>query len=161
MNERENGQLPAAKQAARNKIPSERWEQIKTAHASGIGLREIARNMGIPEGTVLSRAKREGWSGEIQSAKALAKREDSPPALSPLEAVVMSIQQRGERHVDRMAGIVEKTLPHVESMEPGAILDRAKDVDRLDRIARRTYALDKGEQASGAVNITLVKMDLR
>ena len=27
---------------------------------SGLGLREIARNTGIPEGTVLARAKREG-----------------------------------------------------------------------------------------------------
>ena len=145
----------------RRKIPTETWEQVKTAFASGIGLREIARNMNIPAGTVLARAKREGWTREIQSAKALAKRQDAPLAVTPLEAVSMSIQQRGERHVERMAGIVEKTLPHVESMEPGSILDRAKDVDRLDRIARRTYALDKGEQASGAINITLVKMDLR
>ena len=56
------------KQSMRSKIPSERWEQIKTAYASGIGLREIARNMGIPEGTVLARAKREGWTRQIQSA---------------------------------------------------------------------------------------------
>ena len=39
----------------RREIPAATWEQIKTAHASGIGLREIARNMGIPEGTVLAR----------------------------------------------------------------------------------------------------------
>jgi DNA-binding NarL/FixJ family response regulator len=62
MNERGNGQLPLAKPTVRNRISSERWEQIKTAHASGIGLREIARNMGISEGTVLAHAKREGWS---------------------------------------------------------------------------------------------------
>jgi hypothetical protein len=147
--------------AVRRTIAESTWAEIRTAYASGIGLREIARNMNIPEGTVLARAKREGWTRQIQNAKALAKRDDTPPAVTPLEAVSRSLQQRGERHVDRMAGIVEKTLPHVESMEPGAILDRAEDVDRLDRIARRTYALDKGEQASGAVNITLVKMDLR
>jgi hypothetical protein len=136
--------------------------EIRTAYASGIGLREIARNMNISEGTVLARAKRESWSREIQSAKALAKRQDAPLAVSPVEAVTMSMQQRGERHIDRMAGIVEKTLPHVESMQPGAILDRADDVDRLDRIGRRTYGLDKGEhQAGGAINIALVKMDLR
>ena len=146
----------------RRQITNETWQQIKTAYASGIGLREIARHMNIPEGTVLARAKREGWTREIQSAKALATRQDAPLAVSPVEAVAMSIQQRGERHVDRMAGIVEKTLPHVESMEPGAILDRAKDVDRLDRIGRRTYGLDKGEQhAGGAVNVMLVKMDLK
>jgi hypothetical protein len=31
----------------RRNITNETWEQMKTAHASGIGLREIARNMGI------------------------------------------------------------------------------------------------------------------
>jgi hypothetical protein len=31
------------------------WAEIRTAYASGIGLREIARNMDIPEGTVLVR----------------------------------------------------------------------------------------------------------
>jgi len=49
----------------RRKITNETWEQIKTAYASGIGLRELARNAGVPEGTVLSRAKREGWTEQI------------------------------------------------------------------------------------------------
>jgi len=38
----------------RRAISSETWLQIKIAYTSGIGLREIARNMGIPEGTVTS-----------------------------------------------------------------------------------------------------------
>ena len=70
----------------RRKITSETWEQVRTAVASGIGLREIARNMNIPEGTVLARAKREGWTREIQNAKALAKREESSLAVTPVEA---------------------------------------------------------------------------
>jgi hypothetical protein len=78
MSEWENGQLPR-KRTVRSRISSEQRDQIKTAYASGIGLREIARNMNIPEGTVLARAKREAWTREIQSAKALAKREDSAP----------------------------------------------------------------------------------
>jgi len=52
------------------------WEQIKTAHASGIGLPELARNAGISGGNVLSRAKRESWTQQVQCAKTLAKRED-------------------------------------------------------------------------------------
>jgi hypothetical protein len=32
---------------------TERWEQIKTAFASGIGLRELVRNMGVSENTSL------------------------------------------------------------------------------------------------------------
>jgi hypothetical protein len=34
--------------------------EIRTAYETGIGLREIARNVDIPEGTILARAKREG-----------------------------------------------------------------------------------------------------
>ena len=75
----------------RRKIPTETWVQVETAYASGIGLREIARNMGISEGTVLARAKREGWTREIQSAKALAKREDAALAVDPSEAAAMSM----------------------------------------------------------------------
>src|SRR5437016_14439931 len=107
MSEQGNGQLPLAKRTVRNRDSSGLWEQIKTAYASGIGLREIARNMGIPEGTVLARAKREGWTREIQSAKALAKREDAPFAVTATEAVAITMQQRGERHLGRMASVSE------------------------------------------------------
>jgi hypothetical protein len=48
MSERENGQLPLAKRTIRSRISSERWEQIKVAYISGIGLREIARKMKFP-----------------------------------------------------------------------------------------------------------------
>ena len=73
MSERKTGQLPLAKRTVRSRISANVWEQVKTAYATGsIGLREIARNMDIPEGTVLARAKREGWTREIQNAKALA-----------------------------------------------------------------------------------------
>src|SRR5262249_52676578 len=102
----------------RRKIADEIWERVKTAFASGIGLREIARNMGISAGTILSRAKREGWTREIQFAKALSKRENAP-AVSPVEAAAMSLHQRGERHVERMAGGSERGVDHVETMDGG------------------------------------------
>ena len=65
--------------------------------------------MNIPEGTILSRAKREGWTREIQNAKALAKREDVSRAVTATEAVAITMQQRGERHVERMAGVKRKS----------------------------------------------------
>jgi hypothetical protein len=97
MSERENNQLRSAERTVRSRISVECWEQIKTAHASGIGLREIARNMGIPEGTVLARAKREGWSRQVNNAKALAQRDDAAKAIAPFEAASATMQQRGER----------------------------------------------------------------
>jgi len=54
MGERENGQLPLPRRTVRSRISADIWEQIKTAYAGGIGLRAIARNMDIPEGTVLA-----------------------------------------------------------------------------------------------------------
>ena len=139
-------------------IAKSTWAEIRTAYASGIGLREIARNMNIPEGTVLARAKREGWTREIQNAKALVKREDSAPAVTATEAVAITMQQRGERHLGRMANIVEKTVPHVEAMEPGAILDRIDDVETLDKIGRRAFGISdaKEDPTHWAVNIAIL-----
>ena len=54
-------------------LSKETWEQIKTAYAAGIGLRELARNMEIPADTVLARAKREGWTQQIAAAKLIER----------------------------------------------------------------------------------------
>ena len=98
--------------------------------------------MGIPTGTVLARAKREGWTREIESAKALAKREETPPALTPVEAVAMSMQQRGERHVERMASVSERGVDHIEKMDGSEILNSVDEIEKLDKVARRTFRLD-------------------
>ena len=139
------------------RIPESTWVEIRTAYASGIGLREIARNMDIPEGTVLARTKREGWSRQRDNAKALVKREEAAKVVTPFEAASATMQQRGERHLGRMANIVEKTMPHVEAMEPGAILDRVDDVEKLDKVARRTFGIsDHDSPDQMLVNIAIL-----
>lgn len=135
-----------------NRLPSSTWAELRTAHASGIGLRELARNMGIPAGTVLARAKREGWTRQLQSAKSIA-RQSSPSAVAVVDAVAASMAERGQRHLQRMAGVVERTLPAVEAMPPEGILDRIEDIDRLDKIGRRTFGLDEG--GGGQVRISI------
>jgi hypothetical protein len=132
----------------RRKITKEIWEQVKTGFAAGAGLREIARNMGIPEGTVLARAKREGWTRQIQNAKALVKREDAVVA-TPVEAVAMSMQQRGERHLERMAGVSERGVDHIETMDGPEILDFVDEIEKLDKVARRTFGLNDDILPSG------------
>jgi hypothetical protein len=130
------------------RIPESTWAEIRTAYASGIGLREIARNMNIPEGTVLARAKREGWTQQIQSAKALTKREDAP-VVTATEAVAITMQQRGERHLERMAGVSERAVDHIETMDGPEILNSVDEIETLDKIARRTFRLDDIQQAGG------------
>ena len=70
----------------RRKITRETWEQIKTGHTAGIGLREIARKMSIPEGTVLAHAKRHGWTQQIQVAT-----QQQSDAITPLQSVPLSV----------------------------------------------------------------------
>ena len=147
----------------RRHIDKSIWAEIRTAYASGIGLREIARNMGIPEGTVLARAKREGWTREIQNAKALAKREDAVPAVTATEAVAITMQRRGERHVERMAGVSERGVDHVETMDGPDILNSVDQIEKLDKVARRTFGLDDippgGHFTLNVLTIDSIKID--
>ena len=144
----------------RRKITNGTWEQVKTAFASGLGLREIARNMNIPAGTVLARAKREGWTLEIQSAKALATRQDAPLAVTPVEAAAMSMQQRGERHIERMAGVSERGVDHIETMDGLGILNSIDQIEKLDKVARRTFGLNDGDAHAQGLHLDSLNIQI-
>jgi len=84
----------------RRKIANEVWEQIKTAFFAGIGLREVARKMNIPEGTVLAHAKRHGWTQQIH----VATRELSvmqSDAITPVQSVPQSLAEILAARTDR------------------------------------------------------------
>jgi hypothetical protein len=140
----------------RSRISADTWEQIKTAYAAGIGLRETARNMGIPAGTVLARAKREGWTQKIQHTKALVPSDLQSDAITPMQSAAVSMRERALRHVDRMAGVTEKVLPHLEAMPPDSILHRVDQVEKLDRIARRNYGLDSTSAQPAILNVAIL-----
>ncbi len=143
--------------AMKGRISAAVWEQIKTAYASGLGLREIARNMNVPEGTVLAHAKRKGWTQQIQSAKRAAQSARSDDAITPMESVAVTMQQRAERHVVRIAGVTENVLPYLESMQPAAILDGIHEIEKYDRMARRNYGLrDDERQTGGALTLSVL-----
>ena len=88
MSPSDNGLLPLTKRPIRSRISSERWEQIKVAYVFGIGLREIARKMNIPEGTVLAHAKRHGWTQQIQIAT-----QQQSDAITPVQSVADVLQE--------------------------------------------------------------------
>ena len=77
----------------RRKITNETWEQIKTGYAAGVNLRELARKMGIAEGTVLAHAKRHGWSQQIQVAT-----QQQSDAITPVQSVPQSIASILQEH---------------------------------------------------------------
>ena len=136
------------------RIANSTWAEIRTAYASGIGLRELARNMGIPAGTVLARSKREGWTQQIAAAKLIERpqlarelvKPDAIGAITVTQSVARTMAERGQRHVERMAGITERGVEHVETMEPDAMLSRIDEIEKLDRVARRTFGIADNAQ---------------
>ena len=67
------------------------------------------------------------------------------------------MQQRGERHVERMAGISERGVDHIETMHGPEILKSIDRIEKLDKIARRTFTLDD-IQHTGGLTIQLLNM---
>ena len=52
------------------------------------------------------------------------------------------MRQRGERHLERIAGVSERGVDHIETMDGPGILRSIDQIDKLDEVARRTYRLD-------------------
>ena len=125
----------------RGVISRDIWEQIKAGYAAGIGLQEIARKMNVAEGTVLARAKREGWTQQIAAAKqAIALTQSN--AITPLQSIAAVMQERGERCRERIAGVSERVVGRIETMCPDKILDCSAQFEKIDTIARRTFGLN-------------------
>jgi len=139
----------------RRSISTEIWQQIKAAYAAGIGLRQIARKMNVPEGTVLARAKREGWTQQIAAAKqAIALSQSN--AITPLQSIAAVMQERAERYRERIAGVSERVVGHVESMDPDEILSRSAQFEKIDTIARRTFGLNDAPPSQGCLNLNIL-----
>nr|MDQ6938575.1 hypothetical protein [Verrucomicrobiota bacterium] len=115
----------------------------------------LARNMGISENTVLARARRDKWTRQVNEAKMVTQGQHSN-ALSPMHSAAATIQQRAVRHVERIAGMTEKVLPHLEAMEPAEILEGIHEIEKYDRVARRNYGLADGQQTGGSLSVQIL-----
>jgi hypothetical protein len=75
------------------------------------------------------------------------------PSLPAVRCIAWLMEQRGERHRERMAGVSERVVDHLESMDADSILSRSSQVEKIDTIARRTFGLDIPASGSGAVKL--------
>jgi hypothetical protein len=72
------------------------------------------------------------------------------------------MQQRAERHVERMAGVSERGVDHVETMDGPEILKSVDGIDKLDKIGRRTFGLEDGQTQTfnAIVNVDILDAQL-
>src|SRR6266496_4078668 len=111
--------------------------------------------MNVPEGTVLARAKREGWTQQIEAAKhAIALTQSN--AITPMQSIAAVMQERGERYRERVASVSEKVISHVEAMEADEILSRSAQLEKIDTIARRTFGLNEVPPEQGTLNLNIL-----
>jgi hypothetical protein len=100
--------------------------------------------MHIPPGTVLAR-------------------EESALTITPVEAVAATLAERGQRHLKRVAGVSERGVDHIETMDGPEILNSVDEIEKLDKVARRTYGLkevaDGGHFTLNMLNINCLQSD--
>ncbi|PYK69019.1 MAG: hypothetical protein DME45_04315 [Verrucomicrobia bacterium] len=88
---------------------------------------------------------RDSHSSQKKSSKA-----DAINAITPLQSIAAVMQERGERYRERIAGVSERVVSHVDSLEPGTILDQ------IDTIARRTFGLNDAASGQGALTLSVL-----
>ena len=111
--------------------------------------------MNVPEGTVLARAKREGWTQQIAAAKQAVVLPQSN-AITPLQSIAAVMQERGERYRERVAGVSERIVGHIEAMCPDEILTRSAQFEKIDTIARRTFGLNDVPSGQGSLSLNIL-----
>ena len=98
--------------------------------------------MRIPEGTVLARAKREGWTRQIQSAKALTNHNDTASAITPMEAVARTLSKRKDKSALHLSRYVVDASRNA-AMSRGD-LDEAQNVRHVALRAQSSVARAPG-----------------
>ena len=93
----------------RRKYPAELWERCKALFVSGVSVRQIATQCGIPHGTVAAHAHRENWNGQ-RSSLVETKAQMIPP----------------ERRADEIARVVSESRLATLQLEARAALELAK-----------------------------------
>lgn len=130
---------------ARNtSLPESEWLQLRAAFLSGAGLRALAREAGLPAGTVLARAHRERWSTAKRQGIATAQASQRRPKVDAAQAIAHEAEDRAQRHIERMKTVCETIGTHVETLPPGLLFEGISRLDALDRLARRSHGLDSG-----------------
>ena len=66
------------------------------------------------------------------------------------------MQERGEKYRERVAGVSDKVIGHVEAMHPDEILTRSSQLEKIDTIARRAFGLNEAPSGQGSLSLSVL-----
>lgn len=126
------------------RLPATDWNQLRAAFTAGASLRGLARAAGIPAGTILARAKRESWTQLKREALDMMRGPKGGESRDITQSIASESAERGQRHVERMAGLCDALGEHAASLTPASLFDQVSKLNTLDIVARRSYGLESG-----------------
>ena len=80
---------------------------------------------------LLAGTKRERWTQQIKDARATAPKSK---AITPAQSIAAVMQERRERYRERLAGVSERVIGHVEAMHPDENSPVVRNLSRSIRL---------------------------
>ena len=111
-------------------IPKATWDQIKIARASGASYGQLAERTGIPKGTILAHAHRNGWTKDVALARPKGE-SGAPTTPNVTDAITAILHERGQETKMKMSEFLLKAARQlaerddivVDSLEGAKILE--------------------------------------
>ena len=109
------------------------WSQIKRDYLySNQSIRSLARDNGISEGTILSRAMKEGWTGEKEKYHADAMAQACPDELvSRINTLNKKDMQGAERLREAALSLLEEKATASSLKAIGGVLEQVQKICRV------------------------------
>ena len=119
-----------------------RLASTREAVLAGLTISEAAERFDLNYEAVKRRASREGWTtvGRVRREAAQARLQTST---SVTQAVAATLAERGQAYLGKIASVSEKFADKAGTMNPDELLARARSIETLDKVARRTFALNE------------------
>jgi hypothetical protein len=129
-------------------------ERIRMAFIAGGDIRAVARELGVPEGTALSWAMKDDWSGQRAAVRQLVDKSLADRlaiTADPTKCVTSTLRQKAECYVGRLGEACDRFGDHVASLPSPELLVQARHIESLDKVARRTFGLDVVKSGEGSL----------
>lgn len=141
----------------RRKLPESTWQGVRLAFIAGGGLRQLAREANISEGTLLARAAREKWSQQRDEAARRAKggngESEEAAERQQQSLAIITRETLMDLHLNNMLSVSHKLSNHANGLPTAELFQEVRKVDVADRIARRQLGLDKDKEPLVQLNM--------
>lgn len=135
-------------------------EAVKTL-AIAVGVREAARQVGLPESTVKSWSTRQKWFVDPPKPPTITNpRGASIASKSPSQALSDSLADDNKATRHALSKALRKGAEHAADMQPGAILKQSRAVVDMAKGAGLVHEWNGSKPDGGLVNVTLVRLEL-